>query len=113
MFNFWKYKPKNDIINEIIEIDKKDPDCIISMVKDRFANYVIQKMIEHSDSNTQQKFIRTILSKQNKIKNDGFSKHVLNYIEKLNNINSKNKYKGNNNLENRDAFNRYENKSFK
>jgi hypothetical protein len=109
---FGNEKQKRDIINEIIELDQNDPNCIISMVKDRFANYVIQKMIEHSDYNTQQKIIKIIMNKQSKIKNDGFSKHVLNYIEKINSINSKNnKYKGGyNNLENRNMFNRFENK---
>ena len=54
------------------------------MVKDKFGNYVIQKIIEHADPISQQKLIKAILDKQSIIKNDGFSKHVLNYIEKLN-----------------------------
>jgi predicted metallopeptidase len=112
---FGNDKQKKDIINEIIELDENNPDYIINMVKDRFANYVIQKMIEHSDNNNQQKLIKIILSKQNKIKNDGFSKHVLNYIEKINGGNMKNnKYKmGKNHFENKNMFNRNENKSFK
>ena len=108
-------KKRKEIINEIIELDKSNPDYIINMVKDRFANYVIQKMIEHSDYNNQQKLIKIILSKQNKIKNEGFSKHVLNYIEKISGNMKNNKYKiGNNNrIENKNSFNRKENKSFK
>ena len=84
---------KKDIIDEIIELNQDNADYIINMVKDRFANYVVQKMIENSDNDNQQKLIKIILSKQNKIKNDGFSKHVLNYIEKINTGNLKyNKY---------------------
>ena len=62
----------------------------------KFANYVVQKIIEFSESNIQQELIRIILSRQNKIKNEGFSKHVLNYIEKLNSGNNKGiKFKNN------------------
>ena len=61
---------------------KRDEELIINMVRDKFANYVVQKIIEFSESNIQQELIRIILSRQNKIKNEGFSKHVLNYIEK-------------------------------
>ena len=99
---------RKEIINEIIELDENDPECIINMVKDRFANYVVQKMIEHSDFDNQQKLIKIILTKQNKIKNDGFSKHVLNYIEKIKiNADMKNhQYKnGNNHFGNRNMFN--------
>ena len=101
-------KQRKELIDEIIELEESNPDFIINMVKDRFANYVIQKMIEHSDNNNQQKLIKIIMSKQNKIKNDGFSKYVLSYIEKINGGNIKgNKFKsGNNNhFENKSAFN--------
>jgi predicted metallopeptidase len=111
---FGNEKQIKDIANEIIELDKNDPEYIINMVKDKFANYVIQKMIEHSDSTTQQKLIKIILSKQNRIKNEGFSKHVLNYIEKINGNNKSNKYKmGNINMDNKNNYYPNENKSFK
>ena len=95
---------KKEIINEVVELVNNDEELIINMVRDRFANYVVQKIIEFSDNDIQQKLINIILSRQNKIKNEGFSKHVLNYIEKLNadnikgnkiknNINNKNIYK--------------------
>ena len=90
---------KKEIINEVVELVKKDEELIINMVRDRFANYVVQKIIEFSDNDIQQMLIRIIMSRQNKIKNEGFSKHVLNYIEKLNAGNSKgNKIKNNNNI---------------
>ena len=63
------------------------------MVKDKFANYVIQKMIEYSDNINQQILIKNILSNKNKLKNEGFSKHVLNYIEKINGKMNNKKYK--------------------
>jgi len=63
---------------------------------------LFKKIIECSDDETRQKLIKIILSKQNKIKNEGFSKHVLNYIEKINFGNNKgcNKFKNNNEFDN-------------
>ena len=90
---------KMDIINEVYEFTMKDEELIINMVRDKFANYVVQKIIEFSKNEIQQKLINIILSRQNRIKNEGFSKHVLNYIEKINNgINKGNKFKNNNNI---------------
>ena len=37
---------KKEIINEVVELVKKDEELIINMVRDRFANYVVQKIIE-------------------------------------------------------------------
>ena len=82
---FGKKELQQNIINEIVALEENCPECIITMVKDKFGNYVIQKIIEHADPISQQKIIKAILDKQSVIKNDGFSKHVLNYIEKLNN----------------------------
>ena len=88
---------KKEIINEIAELVNRDEEIIINMVRDKFANYVVQKIIEFSDGDMQQSLIKIILSRQNKIKNEGFSKHVLNFIEKLNSGNARgNKIKNNN-----------------
>lgn len=93
---FGNEQQKREIINEVFNLVKRDEELIINMVRDKFANYVVQKIIEFSDSNIQQELIRIILSRQNKIKNEGFSKHVLNYIEKLNSGNNKGiKFKNN------------------
>ena len=88
---------KKDIINEVVEFVKRDEELIINMVRDKFANYVVQKIIEYSEGEIQQYFINIILGRQNQIKNEGFSKHVLNYIEKLNSGNIKGKQFKNNN----------------
>ena len=77
-------KQRRDIINEIIFLDEKEKDIIISMVKDKFGNYVIQKIIEYSDPLTKQKIINKILKEKNILKSEVFSKHVMNYIQKFN-----------------------------
>jgi hypothetical protein len=89
---------KKEIINEIVELVNRDEEIIINMVRDKFANYVVQKIIEFSDGDIQQKFIQIILSRQNKIKNEGFSKHVLNFIDKFNSGNIKGNKNKNNNM---------------
>ena len=59
-------------------------DCLLSMVKDKFGNYVVQKIIEFSNNEMRQNIINRIISSQGFKKKDGFSKHVINFIEKLN-----------------------------
>ena len=54
------------------------------MVKDKFGNYVIQKIIEYSEPLIKQKIINKILREENILKSKGFSKHVINYIQKFN-----------------------------
>jgi hypothetical protein len=96
--SFGTEKQKKEIINEVIDFVNKDEELIINMVRDKFANYVVQKIIEYSDDEIKQRLINIIIGRQNKIKNEGFSKHVLNYIEKINSGNNKgNKFKNNNN----------------
>ena len=65
-------------------------ECLLSMVKDKFGNYVVQKIIEYSDLKTRDNIINRIISSQSLKKRDGFSKHVINFIEKLNTGNNGN-----------------------
>ena len=60
-----------------------DNDSLLNMVKDKFGNYVVQKMIEYSDQKTKDNIIKRIISSQSLKKRDGFSKHVINFIEKM------------------------------
>lgn len=66
------------------------------MVKDKFGNYVVQKIIEFSDEKTRENIIKRISSSQSLKKKDGFSKHVINFIEKLNSSNNGNNDKNKN-----------------
>lgn len=52
------------------------------MVKDKYGNYVVQKMIEVADSKIKDLIIKRIEDSNSLKKRDGFSKHVLNFIEK-------------------------------
>ena len=65
-------------------MEEKQNNTIIALTKNKFGNYVIQKIIEYSDSVTQKKIVQKILKNENLIKNEGFSKHVVNYIQKMN-----------------------------
>ena len=81
--NFGNAKQRENIINEIIKQDDQMKECLLSMVKDKFGNYVVQKLIEFSDDNMRENIIKRIISSQSLKKKDGFSKHVINFIEKL------------------------------
>ena len=84
---FGNSKQRQSIVNEIIEQDNQMKECLLSMVKDKFGNYVVQKIIEYSDAKTRMNIINRIISSQSLKKKDGFSKHVINFIEKLNSEN--------------------------
>jgi pumilio RNA-binding family len=78
---------RKNIINEIIKQDDQMKECLISMVKDKFGNYVVQNLIKYSDKETRNNIINRLISNQSLKKKDGFSKHVINLIEKLNDEN--------------------------
>jgi len=52
------------------------------MVKDKYGNYVVQKMIEVAEPKIKDNIIKRIEDSNSLKKRDGFSKHVLNFIEK-------------------------------
>ena len=94
--NYGNDKQRKNIIDEIIKQDDAMQDCILSMVKDKFGNYVAQKLIEFSNEKTRENIIKRISSSQSLKKKDGFSKHVINFIEKLNSSNNGNNDKNKN-----------------
>lgn len=63
---------KNEIISEIILRDDETNDSLLAMVKDKFGNYVVQKMIEVADNNVKEIIIKRIISSQSLKKRDGF-----------------------------------------
>ena len=75
---------RKNIINEILALDDERKDCIFTLTKDKFGNYVVQKMIEYSDEKTKKNIVDRILSNPGMKKKEGFTKHVINFIEKLN-----------------------------
>lgn len=74
---------KKMIIDEIISKDEKTSDSLLAMVKDKYGNYVVQKTIEAADMKTKEVIIKRIINSQTLKKRDGFSKHVINFIEKM------------------------------
>ena len=71
------------IVTEVIEQDNKNNDVLLSLVRDKFGNYVVQKMIEVGDMKSKEILVKKIVSSQVLKKRDGFSKHVISMIEKL------------------------------
>ena len=65
---------KNEIIGEIIMIDDQTNESLLALVKDKYGNYVVQKMIEVADVKTKEKIIKRIISSQALKKRDGFCK---------------------------------------
>jgi pumilio RNA-binding family len=72
---------RKEIVDEIL--NREDNDSLLAMVRDKYGNYVVQKMIEHSDQKTKECIIKKISTSNALKKRDGFSKHVINFIEKM------------------------------
>ena len=83
---------RKNIIKEILELDDEKKDAIFTLTKDKFGNYVVQKMIEYSDESTKKDIVNRILNNPGMKKKEGFTKHVISFIEKLN-IENKNESK--------------------
>ena len=52
---------KDDLINEIVSKEDNVHDSLISLVKDKFGNYVVQKMIEYSEPDQKERIIQKII----------------------------------------------------
>lgn len=53
---------KEDLINEIVSKEDNVHDSLITLVKDKFGNYVVQKMIEYSDNEQKERIIQKIIT---------------------------------------------------
>ena len=89
-------KQNKTLIDEILLKKNESNEIIMSMVKDKYGNYVIQKMIEVANPEDKKLLIKYISSLSSNKKNDVFSKHVINYIERLTAGDSENDVKPNN-----------------
>jgi len=74
---------RKEIIDEIILKDDMINDSLLAMIKDKYGNYVVQKMIEVADNKTKENIVKRIINSQVLKKRDGFSKHVISFIEKM------------------------------
>jgi hypothetical protein len=81
--HFGEKEDKDRLIDEIILKGDMMHNSLISLVKDKFGNYVVQKMIEYSDDFKKDEIVKKILSSPMLKRKDGYTKHVLSYIEKL------------------------------
>ena len=71
---FGNSSQRKDIIDEIISKDDQTNDSLLAMVKDKYGNYVVQKMIEVADSKTKENIVKRIITSQSLKKRDGFCK---------------------------------------
>jgi pumilio RNA-binding family len=67
---------RKEIIDEIISKDDLINDSLLAMVKDKYGNYVVQKMIEVADNKTKENIVKRIISSQSLKKRDGFCKII-------------------------------------
>jgi hypothetical protein len=77
-----KKEQTEKIINEIVELDNKNGDILYTLVNDKYGNYVVQKMIDVANVKAKDILVKKIVNGHSIKKRDGYSKHVLNMIEK-------------------------------
>jgi hypothetical protein len=86
---FGTNEQKNDLIDEVLKKEDNSNKSIISLVKDKYGNYVVQKMIENSNNAKKDEIIKKIMNSSLSQKKEGYTKHVFSYIVKIGNkINS-------------------------
>ena len=74
---------KAEMIHELLNKGDNAHDSLISLVKDKFGNYVVQKMIENAPENERKAIVEHIMNNPElRKKKDVFAKHVINFIEK-------------------------------
>jgi hypothetical protein len=106
---FGTNEQKNDLIDEVLKKEDKANNSIISLVKDKYGNYVVQKMIENSDNVKKDEIIKKIMNSSLSQKKEGYTKHVFSYIVKLGNkissynIQSKININNDNNIQNKNV----------
>ncbi len=75
--SFGNLSQRREIIDEIIDKDDLVNDSLLAMVKDKYGNYVVQKMIEVADQKTKENIVKRIISSQSLKKRDGFCNILL------------------------------------
>lgn len=74
---------RKNIINEILELDKVKKDCLTTLSKNKYGNYIVQLLLKFSDNISRENMIQKILSDPNAGKGNG--SFVLYYIKKIKN----------------------------
>ena len=106
---FGTNEQKNNLIDEVLKKEDNSNKSIISLVKDKYGNYVVQKMIENSDNAKKDEIIKKIMNSSLSQKKEGYTKHVFNYIGKIghkissDNIQSSININNDNNIQNKNV----------
>ena len=73
---------RNMLISEVLGMD--DRHCpLVAMVKDQYANYVIQKMVDILDLEQRNLFIQRIKRHVPSLRRISYGKHIIAKIEKI------------------------------
>lgn len=81
-FKYCSNSQRKELVKELLKSSKTSHSPLVKMLKDRFGNYVIQKMLEKLDKNDRETMINKIfdITKDKKQLNNA-SKHVLKIIK--------------------------------
>ena len=74
---------RNNIINEILNFENMHHGCFAFLSKDKYGNHVVQSLLRFSKKSTKDKIAKIIKSDIGVQRFEGYSLHVLEYIEQI------------------------------
>ena len=74
---------RNNIINEILNFENMHHGCLAFLSKDKYGNHVVQSLLRFSKKSTKDKIAKIIKSDPGVQRFEGYSLHVLEYIEQI------------------------------
>jgi len=78
-------KEREALINEVIASSTSnvpDNNALLIMMKDQFANYVVQKMLDLAESGQQKQLMQTIRPHISALRKYTYGKHIISKLEK-------------------------------
>ena len=64
-------------------VNRKCSDALFGMMKDQYANYVVQKMLDVAESNQKKIMIQKMKPHINTLKRYTYGKHIISKLEKM------------------------------
>ncbi|KAJ1917205.1 mRNA binding protein puf3 [Mycoemilia scoparia] len=74
---------RQDLINEVVPPRSEDSSILVEMMKDQYANYVVQKMLDVVEGEQKMFLLGRIQEHINLLKRFTYGKHLINKVEKL------------------------------
>ncbi|KAJ1676384.1 mRNA binding protein puf3, partial [Spiromyces aspiralis] len=79
---YGSFEDRQALINEIVSPNNEDSSNLLAMVKDQYANYVVQKMLDVVENEQKALLLSRIQANIHLLKRYPYGKHLINKVEK-------------------------------